>query len=97
LPCGVPCRIGLYEIKSAGLRPTLRGLSGSGRAASGRSLLRSPTTSRARCATPTVHPNPRRRAAWSVTYATPPAGPILRTPSARIKGAYGVAPRSTTP
>ena len=33
------------KIKSAGLRPTLRGLCGSGRAASGRSLRRSPARS----------------------------------------------------
>ncbi|MEO6144974.1 MAG: hypothetical protein ABIP19_13430, partial [Dermatophilaceae bacterium] len=33
------------KIKSAGLRPTLGGLPGSGHAASGRSLRRSPTTS----------------------------------------------------
>jgi hypothetical protein len=38
------CRIDLYEIKSARLRPTLRGLCGSGHAASGRSLRRSPAS-----------------------------------------------------
>ena len=44
-PSQVFCRIGLYEIKRAGLRPALRGLCGSGRAASGRSLRRSPARS----------------------------------------------------